>query len=925
MLKTMFLCPFLIFLVFFMPSMSLAQLTVANLWCENRSNPVGIEDLHPRLTWTLAGEGRNQSQSAYEIQVSKTKEFSGVKLFWESGKITSQESIHIPYQGPALRTLGKYHWRVRVWDENGTVSPWSQPAFWQNGILEDDAWKAQWIPVGYEEPSSRPAANMRHTFSLSKPVKSATAIITSQGLYHAFLNGSKIGNDYLTPGWTSYQKRLQYQVYDISEQLQEGENTLGATLGSGWFRGNLVWQSRNDFFGNELALLLQVVVEFEDGTIEIIGTDENWKSKESAILSSEIYHGETVDGRKQSSDWLKPNYDDSNWDGVEIRDFGYDHLVATDNEPVKKQEVIQPIKIITTPEGDKVLDFGQNLVGFVTVDISGNRGDSLILEHAEVLDREGNFYTTNLRAAKQRNKYILSGNRDHFEPQFTWQGFRYARIGGNATAYSMDDFKAVVLYSDMHQTGEFSTSDTLLNQLQHNIQWGQKGNFLDIPTDCPQRDERLGWTGDAQVFFRTAAYNMNVNNFFAKWMKDVAADQLDNGAVPHVIPNVLGESAAGSAGWADVATIIPWDMYLLYGDTKILEQQYESMKAWVDFMNAESKNNLWNTGFHFGDWLFYRPDDDTDGRSAITDKYLIAQCFFAHSTQLLINAAEVLGKPDDQQQYSQLLGDIKAAFVKEYMTPNGRLVSGSQTAYVLALHFDMLPASLRQQAADRLADNVRKYDYHLTTGFLGTPYLCHVLSRFGYKDLAFTLLMQQTYPSWLYPVTQGATTIWERWDGQKPDGTFQNPGMNSFNHYAYGAIGDWMYRELAGINASEKPGEVGYKKVILKPHWYFEYQSEKISKQNNDKLLSEVNASLKTYYGTIVSHWQKALQGQYTYTVNIPVNTSAEIHLPTGHSEKNIKENGTPLSEAKDIKIVETNKNTTVVSLGSGTYTFTIE
>ncbi|GGF38124.1 alpha-L-rhamnosidase [Echinicola rosea] len=904
-----------------MPASSFAQLTVANLLCENRSNPVGIENLHPRFTWILAGEGRNQSQSAYEIQVSKSKDFSGDHLLWESGKIVSQQSVHIPYQGPALQTLERYHWKVRVWDENGTVSPWSQPAFWQNGMLEDDAWKAQWITIGYEEPSSRPAANMRHTFSLSKPVKKATAIITSQGLYHAFLNGAKIGNDYLTPGWTSYQKRLQYQVYDVTGQLHKGPNTLAATLGNGWFRGNLVWQGRNNFFGNELALLLQVVVEFEDGTTDIIGTDETWKSTKSAILSSEIYHGETVDARKQNPDWLTPNFDDSNWDGVETRDYGYDHLVATDNEPVRKQEVIRPDNIITTPEGDKVLDFGQNMVGFVTVDISGNSGDSLILEHSEVLDRDGNFYTTNLRAAKQRNQYILSGNQDHFEPHFTWQGFRYVRIRGNVTGYSLDNFKAIALYSDMGQTGDFYTSDTLINQLQHNIQWGQKGNFLDIPTDCPQRDERLGWTGDAQVFFRTAAFNMNVNSFFTKWMKDLAADQLDNGAVPHVIPNVLGENAAGSAGWADAATIIPWDMYLLYGDTKILDQQYESMRAWVDFIKAKSKNDLWNTGFHFGDWLFYRPDDDTDGRSAITDKYLIAQCFYAHSTQLLVNAAEVLEKPADQQLYSKLLSDIKAAFIKEYMTPNGRLVSGSQTAYVLALHFDMLPESLRQQAADRLADNVRNYDDHLTTGFLGTPYLCHVLSRYGHKDLAFTLLMQQTYPSWLYPVTQGATTIWERWDGQKPDGSFQNPGMNSFNHYAYGAIGDWMYRELAGINSSEKPGQVGYKKIILEPHWDLEYQSEKVSKQNKGQLISEVKASLKTYYGTIVSHWQKDPEGHYTYTITIPVNTSAEIHLPT----EKVKESGHPLEKSNDIKVLKTNEKGMVVTLGSGSYTFSTE
>ncbi|MDQ6903513.1 MAG: alpha-L-rhamnosidase, partial [Bacteroidota bacterium] len=426
---------------------------------------------------------------------------------------------------------------------------------------------------------------------------------------------------------------------------------------------------------------------------------------------------------------------------------------------------------------------------------------------------------------------------------------------------------------------------------------------LDVPTDCPQRDERLGWTGDAQVFSRTATFNMNVNDFFAKWLKDVAADQI-NGSVPFVVPNVLGPNAAGSAGWADVATIVPWNIYLAYGDVKVLEDQYSSMKAWVEYMHGKSINNLWNTGFHFGDWLFYRPEDDNDGRAAVTDKYLIAQCFYAHSTQLLINAARVLHKEDDVAKYSSLLQKIKGAFINEYMTPNGRLVSGTQTAYVLALNFDMLPDTLRTQAAARLAENVKSYDNHLTTGFLGTPYLCEVLTRFGYDSIAYKLLLQPTYPSWLYPVKMGATTIWERWDGIKPDSTFETPGMNSFNHYSYGAIGDWMYRTMVGID-TYKDG-VGYKHIKIKPHigGNFSYAS----------------ASLQTYYGKVSNGW-KVDGNNLTMDTEVPPNTTATIFIPAKNAG-DITENGKAISSINGIKVLGTEEGYVKINVGSGKYHF---
>ncbi|RZK46320.1 MAG: alpha-L-rhamnosidase, partial [Pedobacter sp.] len=622
-----------------------------------------------------------------------------------------------------------------------------------------------------------------------------------------------------------------------------------------------------------------IKIVYVDGTTETVITDNTWKSSTGAIRSSELYDGERYDANFEKKGWSATGYNDAEWSKVIVRDHLKNNLLATYNEPIRKKERFKALKVITTPKGEKVIDFGQNLVGMVEVKTRGKKGDSILIYHAEVLDKAGNFYTDNLRAAKQLNTYIFKGDGvEHFEPHFTFQGFRYIRVEGIDGALNPDDFTAVAMYSDMAPTGNFTTSNQLINQLQHNIQWGQKGNFLDVPTDCPQRDERLGWTGDAQAFARTATFNMNVYNFFDKWMKDLAADQNDKGSVPFVVPHVLGATGFGSTGWADAATIIPWTMYQAYGDKRILEQQYPSMKAWVGYMEANSKDNIWAQGFHFGDWLFYRPDDDNSGVGAITDKYMIAQCFYANSVQMMINTAKVLNKPDDVKKYEALIDAVKAAYIKEYMTPNGRLVSSTQTAYVLALNFDMLPENKRMQAAERLAQNIQSYNNHLTTGFLGTPYLCHVLSRFGYTDVAFKLLMQETYPSWLYPVKQGATTIWERWDGQKPDGSFQTPGMNSFNHYAYGAIGDWMYRVVAGLDTYDSMP--GYKRSRIRPHI--------------GGGLTDVAADYETKYGKLASNW-KITDGKFSLKVVVPANTTARIYIPAATAEA-VSEGGRKLS-----------------------------
>jgi len=885
-----------------------AQVKIQNLLTENGINPVGLDITQPRLSWQLVSDNRNVMQSAYELRVSDDAAAINKATVWSSGKISSDQSVHIIYSGEPLKPRQRYYWQVRVWDTTGKASAWSEVNYWETGMMNVSKWKAKWIESGLAGDSvSGPSPLLRKKFDLKKAVKSARVYVTAHGLYEATINGQRVGNAYLTPGWTSYKTRLQYQVYDVTNSVKQGSNAIGVQLGDGWYRGYLAWDDSKNLYGKVAGLLLQLEVTYTDGTTETIISDESWKSSFGPIRSSQIYHGEVYDARMEKTGWATTNYDDSKWQPAKINDVSKENIIASESPAIHKKEVFNPIKVIKTPKGEMVLDFGQNLVGWVQMKVTGKAGDKVLIQHAEVLDKEGNFYITNLRAAKAQLEYTLKGGSEEtFEPHFTFFGFRYIKVEGFPGTITPANFKAFAAYSDMKPTGNFECSNPLVNQLQHNIQWGQKGNFLDVPTDCPQRDERLGWTGDAQAFSRAATFNMDVEQFFIKWMKDVAADQLEDGAVPFVVPNVLGKGAVASTGWADVATIIPWNVYLAYGDQTILANQYESMKKWVRYMEAKSVNNLWNSGFHFGDWLFYRPFDDNDGGSAVTDKYLIAQCFYAHSIQLVINAAKVLNKTEDIQRYTALLKNIKDAFLKEYVTPNGKLVSGTQTAYVLALNFDMLPEELRAPTAARLAENVKKYNNHLTTGFLGTPYLCHVLTRFGYDEVAYTLLLQETYPSWLYPVKMGATTIWERWDGIKPDSTFQTPGMNSFNHYAYGAIGDWMYRSVAGLDTYEDGA--GYKHIRVQPH--------------TDKRLTYAKADLQSPYGKITSGW-KSENGKLSLDITIPANTTATVYVPAASADK-IQEGNKALSSIKEIKTGASEKGYVLLNVGSGNYHFTV-
>ena len=880
---------------------------IYDLKCEYKTNPIGIDEPDPRLSWKISPNSGTTQQTAYQIRAAENKKAlnSNRQLIWNTEKVQSDRSVHIPYGGPELKSGQRIYWQVRIWDQEGNVTEWSSPAYFEMGLLDPNDWEAEFITPTLEEDTTQPEPSpyLRKEFTLKKSVSSARAYVTSLGLYEFHMNGNKVGDQVFTPGWTSYRHRLPYQTYDVTSLLQKGANAIGAILGDGWYRGYLAWEDNRNVYGNKLALIAQLEITFKDGSKRTITTDDTWKASFGPIRMSDIYNGETYDARKEINGWDKPGFQAESWAKTTYHSYPKENLIAPDDPPVRKVKKIEPKEIIYTPEGDTVFDMGQNMVGWIRLNINSDEGNTIRLKHVEVLDKEGNLYTENLRAADQCVKYTFKGEspRETYEPHFTFQGFRYVAIEGLDKKPSKDMLTGMVIHSDMERIGDFECSNDLVNQLQHNIQWGQRGNFLEVPTDCPQRDERLGWTGDAQVFAQTGSFNFNTAGFYDKWLKDLALDQKKNGAIPHVVPDVLG--GAGATGWGDAGVIVPWVVYLNYGDERILENQYPSMKRWVEYMNTQAgKNHLWQSGSHFGDWLAYATTR-SDYPGATTYKDLIATAYFAHSTKLLSKIAKILGKEDDASKYQLLHEVTREAFQEEFITPNTRVTSNTQTAYLLGLAFDLLPEEEEKKGVDRLLHRINQFG-HLTTGFLGTPLLCPTLSEYGQTETAYKLLNRKEYPSWLYPVTMGATTIWERWDGIKPDSTFQNPGMNSFNHYAYGAIGEWLYRFVAGIEFDES--QPGYKHIVFQPH--------------PGGGLTHAKANHESPYGEIVSDW-KVEDGKLRYKVVIPPNTNGSIKLPEAMKGE-ITVNGAPLNEGSGIQRVSGKEEDLVIEAQAGTYRF---
>jgi alpha-L-rhamnosidase len=873
------------------------MLKIKELKINRLEQPVGIVG-QPDIGWNLSSDRKNVYQVRYTIKVSRTPDFSDICL--ETGKESAQ-CIGITLDVPA-EDFTVYYVAVRVWDSDNEESGWEKTTF-TTGLQDAALWQGAFISAeGTDEGASSKGTCLRKNFVLEKSVRKAYALSTALGLYRLYLNGKRVGTDVFTPGWTSYNNRLLYQIYDVTGLLSKGTNAAGMILGPGWYKGEVAFRGDRNLYGKRTAGSLMLVVEYDDGTRQTVATNESWKGAGSPLLYSEIYHGETYDARLYDGAWATAEFDDSEWKKTETVSYPRAKLIPQPGCRVTEHERFPAQKIITTPEGDTVIDFGQNLAGWVEFRAAAPRGTKLEFICFETLDSKGNVYLANLRSAKQTITYYCSGSgMETYHPFFSYQGFRYIKLVSWYGAPELTQFTAVSVYSDMEETGKFSCSNPLVNQLQHNILWGMKSNFLDVPTDCPQRDERLGWTGDAQIFCSTAAFLMDTDLFYRKWLQDLSLDQQLNGEISHVVPDVLTKingctiedseaGASGSAAWADAAVINTWNMYLAYADLNIIREQYSCMKAFVDSMYRNTVNNTWPMKKQFGDWVAL--DAKEGSYKGATPDEMICLGYEYYSTMLFSRMSEIIGRQADAAKYEARADNVKRLYQKKFFTKNGGLRIRTQTAHIISLYFNMVENRNKPKIVDGLLDLIAEHQGHLTTGFVGTPYFCHVLSDNGHTAEAYELLLKEDFPSWLYQVKKGATTVWEHWDGLKEDGTMWSADMNSFNHYAYGSIGDWLYKVCAGLVPD--PEQPGYKHFYLHPHI------------GGDFTWAEI--SYRSTYGLIHSRWEK-VDGRIRLSCMIPENTTATIIL--AHCGKMIEKGGIAFNRRAESYIGTT---------GSGTY-----
>ncbi len=973
------------------------------LRCESMQNPLGIDSARPELAWQMQDERQNARQTAYEILVGSSAENVEHEKgdIWDSGKVISARSIHIPYAGPALVSRRRYYWTVKIWDADGQPSSSSETGWWEMGLLEKSDWQARWIarpdpeqaadraagvkwiwlpgtnPETHVAPGPRyfryslslsqlpetatlsisgkdsmeasvngsevgssstwgtfevldilprlktgpnlisvivttsgtggmaallkltepdgtirripsddhwqissspeggfgaaaviadlgaqpiadpwppqPASYFRQTFRVEKKIERARLYSTSLGAYLTFLNGKRVGEDILTPGWTDYDKRIQYQTYDVTDLVKEGANAIGAIVGDGWYASGLGWKLQRYLFGPPPnRLFLQLELTFSDGSTDTIATDKTWRTSTGAIRDQEIYAGETQDGRLIVP-FDQPDFSDGSWHAAQLEPAAASAALVAQRDPAIQVAETRSPKTVTSPApGVTVFDFGQNVAGWARLKVRGPSGTTVRLRFAEILKPDGNIYTQNLRSAKATDTFILSGKGDEvFEPRFTYHGFRYVELTGYPGKPTEDSVKAVVLHSALGETGRFETSSELVNQLWHNILWGQRDNLMSIPTDCPQRDERLGWMADAQIFWRTASYNMDMDAFTTKWMRDVRDAQAPNGAFSDVSPRVI-DMADGAPAWGDAGVIVPWITWQQYGDLRVVSENWEPMKKWLAYIQAVNPDFLWENRRNndFGDWV---PANST------TPKDLIATAFWAYDSQLMSQMATALGKSSEAAEYQGLFAKIKAAFIAKFVQADGTVGNGSQTCDLLALHMNLLPDNLRAKVADHLVADIQARDWHLSTGFVGTAFLMPALSANGKNDVAYRLLLNDTYPSWGYMIRKGATTMWERWNGDTGD-----PAMNSYNHYAFGAVGEWLYETVGGIRPD--PSAPGFQKIIIHPQ--------------PDGRLTHAYAEYDSPYGKISTAWAMGQGKPFSLKVTIPPNTTASVYLP---------------------------------------------
>ncbi len=874
------------------------MLKINRIHIDYQINPVGLSEM-PQFGWELESSRRNVIQKAYRLQLAKDIAFENI--VYDSGKKECSESAHICPKDVTLESAVRYYVRVTV-DDGVEKTGWSRPANFVMALV-DEEWTAPFVSAetGESYKQNSKGTYVRGSFKIKKPVKEAFALTTGLGLYNFFLNGEKVGDDEMTPGWTSYQRHLLYQTYDVTSMLKVGYNVAGAMLGAGWYKGVMGLTKARNNYGDQTGFAMELVIRYEDGTEERVYTDTDWKGCDSPIVFSEIYHGEIYDASLERPGWAYDEVPAGEWKEVAVVPFDTRVMRAQSGSRVKMIDKMPAKRIFLTPKGETVIDFGQNMAGRIHVTATGKPGDVIWLKCFEVLDSDGNVYLDNMRAAKSEMKYTFAEEGTiNWHPRFTFMGFQYAQIMSYPGEPKEENFTACTLHSEMEPTGNIDCSNPLLNQLHHNYLWGLKGNFLDVPTDCPQRDERLGWTGDAQIFCRTACYLMNTYTFYKKWLHDVAVDQTPEGGVPHVVPNIeegrtdgnwlLSQGPHSAAAWADVAVINPWTMYLMFGDKKILDIQYKSMKGWINFMREHSNDYIWNYKLQFGDWVAL--DAKEGSYFGATPNDLTCTAYYAYSTGLFAKMAKILGK-EEAAEYEDLYQHIVKKFQDTFFDGEGGMTAQTQTAHIVALYFKLTPENYIEKTVNRLKELLVKENGHLVTGFVGTPYFCHALSQNGCVKEAYDLLLKEDFPSWLYQVKMGATTIWEHWDGLKPDGSMWSADMNSFNHYAYGAIGEWMYRVMAGVEADESAP--GFRHSIYYPRI--------------GGGLDYVNTTYRSIYGENKVQW--SVTGECVeLKVQIPANTTASIRLD--EAKEVFQADGLDFTEKGDYMEAEA---------GSGSYT----
>ena len=841
---------------------------------------------------------RGTTQVAYRLRVASSAALvtAGIADVWDSGRVESADNVLIPCESPPLQSRQRAHWSVQVWDRSGATAASSEPAWWEMGLLRAEDWHAQWIAPHRAGPAADEGrvSYLRSSFFLPAPVHRARAYATALGLYELHCNGTRVGAARFTPGWTDYPTRLQYQVLDLDDVLRPGENVIGAVVAEGWYAGYIGFQGQREHYGSTPQLLVQVEAECDSGLI-VHSTGAEWSAGTGPIRRSDMLRGEEVDARLDNPDWCRPGPAQAErWAPTRLTAGTDGARRVSPAPPVRVLRERAPVAVTRTGRDVHRIDVGQNMVGWLRLRLSGAAGSVVLVRHAEVLEDDGALHVANLRGALATETYVLAGGSRLYEPSFTFHGFRYAEVSGYEEVLAPADVTAVVCGSDVEQVGSFTCSEPRVDRLHDNIAWGARGNFFDVPTDCPQRDERLGWTGDAQVFAPTAVRMFDMAGFFAKWIRDLTDTQTADGVFADVAPRVVLEPT-GSAGWADAGVLVPWTVYRATGDRRLLEDTYPAMLSWIRHLQRANPDLLWlhARGYDNGDWL---------APGVETDKDLIASAFFAHSARTVSRVAHEIDRHTEAEELRELAESVRVAFCRAHLTGEGRLSCETQTAYALALRFDLLPERARDVAARWLAEDVERRG-HLTTGFLGVAHLLPALTSSGRNDLAYRLLLRSDHPSWLHAVDAGGTTIWERWDGWTAEAGLHDPAMNSFNHYAFGAVGEWLYSTVGGIHQDAPDGS----RLLLAPR-----PGPGITAAEVEQLTPKGRVSLA---------WEAFPDSSLRVEARVPVGATAVVRLPAAASHV-LLESQRSAALADHVRLVRRDPDAAWLEVASGAYDF---